>query len=57
MIYGGKAQFEFLGRKLTGLLLTLNAIDFESGSQTVGDNLHSQEGNNPDHQLRSQSVR
>jgi hypothetical protein len=23
------------------------------GSQTVGDNLHSREGNNPDHQLRS----
>ena len=25
------------------------------GSQSVGDNLHGQEGNNPDRQLRSQS--
>ncbi len=24
------------------------------GSQSVGDNLHRQKGNNPDHQLRSQ---
>ena len=50
-------QFEFWGRKLTGFLLTQNAAIFEDRSQTVGDNLHSQEGNNPDHQLRSLSTR
>ena len=26
MNHGGKAQFEFLGRKLTGFLLTLNTM-------------------------------
>ena len=28
----------------------------KSGSQTVGDNLHSREENNPYHQLRSQNM-
>ena len=50
---GGKAQLEFLGRKLTGFLLTLNAVTLEDRRQTVGDKLHSREGNSPDHQLRS----
>ncbi len=52
-----KSQFELWGRKLTGFLLTLNAITFESRSQTVGDKLHSREGNSPDHQLRSLNIR
>ena len=37
MIRGGKAQFEFLGRKLTGLLLTLNAtISLKTGVRLWG---------------------
>ena len=44
---------EFKGRKLTGFLLTPNAIAFEDRRQTVGDKLHSQKGKNPDRQLRS----
>ena len=54
---GGKAQFEFWGRKLTGFLLTLNATILEGRSQTMGDKFHSREGNSPDHRLRSQNIR
>ena len=37
MSCGGKAQFEFLGRKLTGLLLTLNAtISMKTGVRLWG---------------------
>ena len=37
MSRGGKAQFEFLGRKLTGLLLTLNAtISLKTGVRLWG---------------------
>jgi hypothetical protein len=50
---GGKAQLKLWGRKLTGFLLTLNAALLEDRSRTVGDKLHSREGNSPDHQLRS----
>lgn len=32
---------------------TPNTIDLCRGSQTAGDNLRGQEGNNPDRQLRS----
>ncbi len=32
---------------------TTNAINLKPGSETVGDKLHSREGNSPDHQLRS----
>ena len=32
---------------------TPNTIGLYRGSQTVGDNLHGREGNNPDRQLRS----
>ena len=53
LIYGGKAQLEFWGRKLTMFLLTLNAMILEDRSQTAGDKLRSREGNSPDHQLRS----
>ena len=28
-----------------------------SGSQTVGDKVHGQKGNSPDHQIRSQNLR
>ena len=51
-----KLQLKLWGREFTGLLLTLNAINFKDRSQTVGDNLHSREGNNPDHQLRSPNI-
>ena len=34
---------------------TPNAVKVKRGSQTVGDKLHSREGNNPDRQLRSPS--
>ena len=57
MLYGGKAQFEYLGRKLTDLLLTLNANMFEDRSQTTRDKLRGRKGNSPDHQLRSLSIR
>ena len=50
-------QFEFWGRKLTGFLLTRNAMTFEDRRQTVGDKLHGREGNSPDHQLRSPNTR
>ncbi len=53
---GGKAQLKFWGRELTGFLLTLNVVIFESRSQTTRDNLRGREGNNPDHQLRSLSI-
>jgi hypothetical protein len=49
-------SLNFWGRKLTKFLLTPNAIVFEGGKQTVGDKLHSREGNSPDHQLRSLNI-
>ncbi len=52
-----KSQLELWGRKLTGFLLTLNAMAFEDRSQTMGDKFHSREGNSPDHQLRSLNIR
>ena len=47
--YGGKAQLKFWGRKLTGFLLTLNAMVLEGRSQTAGDKFRGREGNSPDH--------
>jgi hypothetical protein len=38
--------------KLTEISQTPNAGKLERGSETVGDKLHSREGNSPDHQLR-----
>ena len=43
-------------QKLTDVSQTPNAGKLERSSETVGDKLHSREGNNPDHQLRSLSV-
>ena len=43
-------------QKLTKISQTPNAVKLERGSETVGDKLHSREGNNPDHQLRSLSA-
>ena len=42
--------------KVTDVSQTPNANKLERGSESVGDKLHGREGNNPDHQLRSQSV-
>ena len=57
MNYGGKAQLELWGHKLTGFLLTLNAVILESRSQTATDKRRSRKGNSPDHQLRSLNIR
>ena len=42
--------------RLTKPLQTLNTVKCEQGRQTVGANVHCQEGNNPDRQLRSQML-
>ena len=38
--------------KVTDVSQTPNAGKSERSSETVGDKLHSREGNSPDHQLR-----
>ena len=42
--------------KVTDVSQTPNAGKSERSSETVGDKLHSREGNSPDHQLRPPSV-
>ena len=42
--------------KVTDVSQTPNAGKSERSSETVGDKLHSREGNSPDHQLRPLSV-
>jgi hypothetical protein len=42
--------------RLTNPLQTPNTDKFEHGRQTAGANVRCQEGNNPDHQLRSQNM-
>ena len=42
--------------RVTDLSQTPNASTLERGSETVGDKLHSREGNSPDHRLRPLSV-
>jgi hypothetical protein len=51
--YGGRALDGLGGEYPTKLNQTTNAIACHPGSETVGDKLHSREGNSPDHQLRS----
>ena len=41
---------------LSNIRQTPNAIEVFYGSETVGDKLHSREGNSPDHRLRPLSV-
>ena len=41
--------------QVTDVSQTPNAGKLERSSETVGDKLHSREGNNPDHQLRCQN--
>ena|GEM_PF-2560622 len=41
--------------RLTKPLQTPNTNKYEHGRQTAGANVRCQEGNNPDHQLRSQN--
>ncbi len=53
LVSGGKALDGQGGETLTNSNQTVNAINPEPGSETVGDKLHSREGNSPDHQLRS----
>ena len=53
LVSGGKALDGLGGKTLTNSNQTMNAINLEPGSETVGDKLHSREGNSPDHQLRS----
>ncbi len=53
LVNGGKALDGLGGEYLTNSNQTMNAINFKPGSETVGDKLHSREGNSPDHQLRS----
>ena len=42
--------------KVTDVSQTPNAGKPERSSETVGDKLHSREGNNPDYRLRSLSL-
>ena len=42
--------------KVTDVSQTPNAGKSERSSETVGDKLHSREGNSPDHRLRPLSV-
>ncbi len=56
MSYAGRALDGLGGEELTKLNQTPNAIAINPGSETVGDKLHSREGNSPDHQLRSPST-
>jgi hypothetical protein len=42
--------------KVTDVSQTPNASKLEHGSESTGDKLRGQKGNNPDYQLRSQSV-
>jgi hypothetical protein len=53
LVNGGKALDGLGERDLANSNQTMNAINQEPGSETVGDKLHSREGNSPDHQLRS----
>ncbi len=53
VVNGGKALDGLDGRNPVNSNQTMNAINPEPGSETAGDKLHSREGNNPDHQLRS----
>jgi hypothetical protein len=56
LVNGGRALDGLGGKKLTNSNQTTNAINLKPGSETVGDKLHSREGNSPDHQLRSLSA-
>ena len=44
------------GLRSTHSYQTPNTNSLCHGSQTVGDNIHGREGNNPDHQLRSLNI-
>jgi hypothetical protein len=56
LVNGGRALDGLGGKYLTNSNQTTNAINLKPGSETVGDKLHSREGNSPDHQLRSLSA-
>ena len=56
LVNGGRALDGLGGKHLTKSNQTMNAINPKPGSETVGDKLHSREGNSPDHQLRSPST-
>ena len=56
LVNGGRALDGLGGEYLTNSNQTTNAINLKPGSETVGDKLHSREGNSPDHQLRSPSA-
>ena len=53
LVNGGRALDGLGGKHLTNSNQTMNAINPKPGSETVGDKLHSREGNNPDRRLRS----
>ena len=53
---GGRALNGLGGLPLTKPNQTTNANEIKTGSEPVGDKLHGQKGNNPDHRLRSRSV-
>ena len=56
VVNGGRALDRLGGRNPANSNQTTNAINLKPGSETVGDKLHSREGNSPDHQLRSLRV-
>lgn len=43
--------------RVTEISQTPNTLEFERGSETVGEKLHRREGNSPEHRLRPLSVR
>ena len=51
--WGGRALDELGGKHLTKLNQTVNASAVEPGSESPTDKRRGQEGNNPDHRLRS----
>ena len=56
LVNGGRALDGLSERNLANSNQTANAINLEPGSETTVDKLRGQEGNSPDHQLRSLSA-
>jgi hypothetical protein len=52
-IYGGRALDSLGGVLLTEVNQPPNTVDLELRSETMGNKVHSREGNSPDRQLRS----
>ena len=55
-ICGGRALDGLAGILLSEVNQPPNTVDLEIRSETMGNKIHSQKGNSPDHQLRSQII-